>query len=412
MSSAKSIIRPLRYEDLGDFWEIVVLAGSEGYVPSLKEGRIKWFNKLMTELPGFSYYGAFREGKMYGGMAIGDFELNLRSHVVRLSSIGMIHTDMLHKKEKVCKDMMEFFIEDNKEKGVNILTLNPFRPDFYKQMGFGYSSCLYHYRIPPASFPNTGSKELLSYLEEKEKREYVESFNRFHKKTHGSINSAIKSTWFLENFEEKDECIIVAKENGIIRGGLTFSFGKEWEMVIEDMFYENSTVLLAFCSFIHSQSDQFKRVLFSTPDDYFYYLLHDPTDGMSNNENCTSTINNMFRVINVAGLFTELHDASFNEQNAVLEITVNDAFFPQNNGATVVEFINGKPSVCPSNKHGSNTIIKIKLDISDFSSLIIGAVNVKTLYRLGLVEISDITKLDIIESIFSISHKPFSAGGL
>lgn len=407
MSNIKSTIRPLLYEDLGDFWDIVVLSGSEGYYPNAKAGRIEWFNKLMTELPSFSYYGAYRDEKMVGGMAISDFELNVRSKMIRLSSIGMVHTDMLHKKEKICKDMIEYFIESNRQKGINMLTLTPFRPDFYKHMGFGYGSCVYNYRIPPLSFPDNGSKEYLVYMDESEKQEFLECLSRVSRITHG----AVRPFWLLGAFESGKR-ILVYKACDIIRGGLVFSFGQFRELVIEDMFYENVEVFNAFCSFLHSQSDQFDRILFSTPDEYFYYILHDPTDGIGKNECYTSTINNMFRVIDVAGLFGELSDVNFNNKNAVLEISIIDSFCPLNSGVTIVEFIDGKAFVCSLNSHTSSKSIKMKLDIADFSSLIIGAINIKALYRLGLLEISDTDNLELLESIFTIGQKPLSFGGL
>jgi predicted acetyltransferase len=154
-----SNIRNLNYNDLSDFWEIVVLAGSEGYYPNGKEGRIGWFKKIMDECNDFTYFGAFQNEKLLGGMAIGDFKLNLRSSIINLSGVGMVHTDMLHKKEKICKDMIKYFIDVNKAKGTNLLFLSPFRPDFYKSMGFGYGTSLYNNRISPSSFPALGSKE-------------------------------------------------------------------------------------------------------------------------------------------------------------------------------------------------------------------------------------------------------------
>ena len=344
---------------------------------------------------------------MVGGLAIGDFELNIRSQMVKLSSVGMVRTDMLHKKEKVCKDLMEYFIETNRQKGVNILTLTPFRPDFYKQMGFGYGSCLYNYRIPPMSFPNSGSKEFLSFIGQSEEQEVMDCYNRVWRKTHGAINGA----WFLNVFRSGRR-ILVYKSDGFIRGVLGFSSEKHREMVIEDMFYEEPKVLQAFCTFLHFQFDEFDRIMFSAPDEHFYYLLHDPTNGMAKNENCTSVINNMFRVIDVAGLFDELHNVNFNNQTAVLEIAIRDTFYPQNSGVTVVEFTNGKASVCTRQIPEVNVNLKIRLDISDFSSLIMGSINVKTLYRLGLLEISDTGSLDMLESIFTIGQKPLSVGGL
>jgi len=183
-------------------------------------GSLSWrLNKLATELPEFGYYGAFRNGQMVGGMGLGDFKLNLRSQIIRLSSVGMVRTDMLRKKEKICKDMMEYFIEINKQKGINMLTLSPFRPDFYKSMGFGYGSCLFNYRIPPSSFPNIGSKEYLSYIDKSDRKGYNESYNRIFERNHGMINSALQETWFFNGLEEDGKRTLVYRENGLIRGG-------------------------------------------------------------------------------------------------------------------------------------------------------------------------------------------------
>ena len=406
MSQTKSTIRPLLTEDLGDFWEM-----HDEYHPNGITRQVEWYDNLKIEWPGFSYHGAYRNNKIVGGMAINDYLLNLRSQIVRLSSVGMVRTDKLHKKEKVCKDMMEYFIEFNKQKGINVLTLTAFRPDFYKSMGFGYGSCLYNYRIPPSSFPNKGTKEFLSYISQSERKAYNEGYGKVFEKNHGMINGTEQAAWFHQVLEEGVKRTLAYKEGGVIRGGLAFT-SREREMTIENMFYDDTKVLHAFCSFIHSQADEFDRVLFSTPDEYFYYLLHDPTNGIAKNECCTSSINNMFRIIDVAGLFNELRDVNFNNQNAVIEISIRDTFHSQNSGVTVVEFTNGKVSVCSKQSSGANENIKMKIDISDFSSLIMGSINAKALYRLGLLETSDAGSLDMLEKIFTIGQKPLSVGGL
>lgn len=394
-------IRKLNYEDLSDFWEIVVLAGSEGYFPQYKEARIGWFKKIMDECNDFNYFGLFQNEKLFGGMAIGDFNLNLRSSIINLSGVGMVHTDMLHKKEKVCKEMIKYFIDINRVKGINLLFLSPFRPDFYKNMGFGYGTSLYNYRIPPNSFSNSGSKENLVYATDTDKQELLNCFNRIFRNTHGAIDR--NPFWLIETFGSGRRVVVYKNENKI-NGAIIFSFAQEKEMLIEEMFYENNEVLMSMCSFLNSQSDQFDRILFSTPDEYFYYILKDPLDGLKKLENYSSTIDNMFRVINVKGIFQELSNTNFNDQNVVLDISLTDSFFPENCGTTTIEFKNGWVKVLESSSDPDK--IEISLDISDFSSLIVGSVSIKTLHRLGLCKISDQTKLDSIDKIFIIGQKP------
>ena len=406
-ASSNSTIKLLNYEDLGDFWEL-----HDGYYPNDKQRRVEWFNLLATTLPEFDYYGAYRNGKMVGGMALSDCKLNLRSQIIKLASVGMLRTDMLHKKEKICKDMMEYFNETSRQRGINMLTLSPFRPDFYKKMGFGYGSSLYQYQISPLNFPNTGSKECLSYLDNSDRKEYNESYNMVFELNHGMINSEMKETWFLNGLEEDGKRTLVYKENEKIRGGLIYASWNDREMVIVDMFYEEVKVLYAFCAFIHSQSDEFDRISFSTPDEHFYYLLSDPSNGKAENEYCTNVVKNMFRVINVPGLFNELSDVNFHNQNAVLEIHVNDTFCPPNNGITVVKFVDGKVAVCEFDTIDSKNHTKIKIDIADFSSLIMGAISATMLYRLGLLGIESTADLDLLDRIFTIGQKPLSVGGL
>ena len=398
-----SIIKPISTTaDLGGFWEI--LAGSEGYYPNAKDGRLKWFKKLSKEV--LTYYGVFREGNMVGGMAIADFEVNVRMAMVKLSSVGMVHTDILHKKEKVCKDMMEYFIGMNREKGVNLLTLTPFRPEFYRQMGFGYGSCLYQYRIPPLSFPDSGSKDGLHYLGAERKQDYLDCVARISRKTHGMIRP-----FRLVTGPFGDGCRVLAYErNGEMKGVLAYSFPRDREMTIEEMHYGDTETLHAFCSFLHSQSDNFDRILFQTPDAHFYYLLRDPTNGTGPVECCTSAIHNMFRVIHVPGIFAELRDVSFNDQNTVIEVAMRDTLYPQNAGSTVVEFRNGHPIV-HSNYTGTIDA-RLALDVSDFSSLLMGSIGVRALHRLGLSKIQSEREVDLLDRVFSYGQMPLSEGGL
>ena len=396
-----TVVKKMPKRDLGDFWEIVVLAGSEGYYPQRKEGRVKWFTEISKECPGLDYYGAYRDDVLLGGMVIGDYTMNLRGAVIPLSGVGMVHTDMLHKKEKICKEMMAFFLQHNREKDVHLLYLSPFRPDFYKQMGFGYGSTAYDYRIPPASFPNTGAKEKLSYLPDKERTGFLDCYGRVMRKTHGMIS---RNVFFTEEQLGGGKRAVVYKEEGVITGVLVFSFGDEKEMVIHEWFCEDARAFRAFCSFLHTQSDQFHRILFTSADEYLYYALRDPTDGLRDLETCRCRVDNMFRVVDAAGLFRDLRDVNFGGANLILNLRVRDDFFAPNNGVTCIRFENGYPRVMEQQARAD---LEITLDVADFSSLMVGAVNPSALFRLGLLELSDTGKLKLLDTMF---HAPKPLG--
>lgn len=180
--------------------------------------------------------------------------------------------------------------------------------------------------------------------------------------------------------------------------------GKAKYMNIHEMFYENREALLDFCSFLHSQSDQIEWILYETPDEHFYYILERVTDDLNSLEISQCNVDNMYRVINVEGLFTEMHSTNFNGQNLELGIDLQDDFFQPNNGRTVIRFVEGYPQVLPV--ESKSVDVKIKLHVSDFSSLFMGAVNASTLYRLGLLDLPEKGYLEILDRLFMTPYKP------
>lgn len=395
-------VRELEHKDLSEFWDIVVMAGGDGYFPEHKEGRIKWFSRIMDECKDVTYYGGFNKGVLRGCMAVTTRKINIRQTMVSLVGIGMVNTDMLHKKEKVCKALMEYSIQLSSELGTNMLFLSPFRPDFYKKMGFGYGTTLYRYKIRPSWFRDKGNKNTLSYMKSDNMHEFMDCYSRIFMTTHGEAN---KSTFFAPFSLGGGKRVVIRRcEKGVISGALVFSFGKDKSMIIHEMFYEDNETLLDFCSFLHSQSDQIEWILYETPDEHFYYILERVTDNLNSLEISRCNVDNMYRVINVQGLFTEMNKTNFNGQNLVLSIDLQDDFYQPNNRKSVIRFVNGYPQVIPED---SKTVdVEIKLHVSDFSSLFIGAVNASTLYRLGLLGLTNKRYLEKLDLLFMTPNKP------
>ena len=87
--------------------------------------------------PNVSFHGCYRNDQLIGMMRWHDLSMNVHGTQMLTGGIGMVAVDLLHKKEKVAKTMLEGFIGSYRERGVSLVSLYPFRVDFYKQMGFG-----------------------------------------------------------------------------------------------------------------------------------------------------------------------------------------------------------------------------------------------------------------------------------
>ena len=140
-------------------------------------------------------YGAFREGRLLGGMQLHDYTMTFsssgspvdRTVQVPVGGVGMVAVDLLHKKEHVAHDLITFFLDHYRTRGMPLGLLYPFRPDFYKQMGFGYGTKMSEYRVRPSNLPTYGSKDHLVDLGPDDSELLLDYYNRYQARTHGML---------------------------------------------------------------------------------------------------------------------------------------------------------------------------------------------------------------------------------
>jgi predicted acetyltransferase len=141
MEKIMSLVKPMPESDLDKFAEIVSNAYPAFPLSSVEE--MERFKKNMGETyedDGRCIYGLYRDGELLGGMIFYDFQVNLFSRMCPAGGLGLVAVDLLHKKEKVAKEMLEFFLDHYYGRDFPLTMLYPFRPDFYKKMGFGFGT--------------------------------------------------------------------------------------------------------------------------------------------------------------------------------------------------------------------------------------------------------------------------------
>ncbi|QGQ98150.1 GNAT family N-acetyltransferase [Paenibacillus psychroresistens] len=354
------IVRKLTKQDLNDFWEIVVTASGEGHSRDYKAGRVQWFETILDEYNDFGYYGLFRDEILLGGMAIIDFRMNLLcSSLIEVGGVGMIHVDLLHKKEKVCRNMMLYFMELILGKGKNMVVLSPFNVDFYKKMGFGYGTKIHEFRVLPASFPKGSSRENLVHLNVEDKQLFIDCYKRFQAKTHGFLNQ----TWFgLQDIFGSQKRIVAYKKDDVIHGYIVFDFQAK-DLIVEEIIFETREALSELCTFLNAQSDQINRIIFRSHLEQAHFLFTDPTNGLNSLplETNVDGIGMMYRIINVQGIFEDLSNHNFNDQSCIVKISIRDTLLPSNNGSTIIQFQNGRSTRAEYDSFQ----VEINLDISD-----------------------------------------------
>ncbi len=147
-------IKPIPIKDFDSFCEIAANAYT-AFNWHVESERAK-LKKNMITARGFEAvqcYGAYEDRKLLGGLRLFDFPGMLFSQKILYGGGGFLAVDLLHKKEKIARDLVLFTIRHFRKKKSPIAVLYPFRPDFYRKMGFGYGAKINEYSVRPSDLP-------------------------------------------------------------------------------------------------------------------------------------------------------------------------------------------------------------------------------------------------------------------
>ena len=411
----QSEIRKMTKEDFSAFANIAIQAFPAGKenTPEYKEKLAAKRLRIQEQSGTIEFYGLFREGKLVGGMRLHSFEMNIFGKVVPAGGVGLVAVDLLHKKEKAAKELIGYFIRHFKEKGTSITMLYPFSPAFYKKMGYGYGTKINQYKIKPDSFPVGGSKEGLTMLTEADGDSIKGCYNRYATKNHGMI---LKTSFdIVSMFKNPGNRYVGYFCEGELKGYIIFGFEEQDQknflrnhLVIREFIYETPEALSALSVFLHTQSDQIERVILNTQDEALHYLLGDPANGSNHlipsvyHETNTSGVGLMYRMSSPETIADDFSGRNFNDVSASFSLRVHDSFLQEE--PAVLHFTLNE-GILQEGKEGDSEF-EITLDVSDLSSLLMGAVDAGKLYQYGKLTISSPAYLGVMKKAFQADIRP------
>lgn len=410
------LIRKLAEEQEFIAFSSIVADAYPGFKVETEEQRKKNVENLMKvqrERPNIHIYGIFEGEQILGGMRFHDFTMNLLSTKIKAGGIGLVAVDFLHKKEKIAKNIIEGFINHYLNEGVSMVLLYPFRPDFYKRMGFGFGTSMSQYRVKPANLPKGSSKSNISFKSEAEANQLLECYTRIYEKTNGLIEKY--ETDFKLLFQNPKNKVVAFTKDNITEGYIIYQFKTDDtnvlnnDIVVNQLIFENTSALSELMTFLNSQADQINHIIFNIQDEDFRFMLDDPRNETNNllfpvyHECSIQGTGIMYRIINTKGIFEELKGHNFNNQTCKLKISVLDNFVEANHGSYVIHFNEGRATV--KDIEGEYEV-EIGLDVADFSSLITCAVSFRSLLKYGRVSITNESYINTVNQIFASADKP------
>ncbi len=408
-------IKRLPDDDIDRFLEIVYDAYPVFQVVTdedRKKGRER-FDRANAD-PRNSLFGLYRNGELLGGIRLHDYRMNLFGRKVLAGGAGMLAVGLLHKKQHVAKELMQFYFRHFREKGAPLALLWSFRPDFYRNMGCGYGSKGYQYHLKPRQFPSGAPPEHIRYLTSDDIPRLTRYYNRVVDGTHGMIEES-ELGWEMILEKRREVKYIGFDSDGELSGYMAFSFQKgrptnflDNSLIVNDLVYDSPAVLAEFMAFLRTQADQVKEIIIRTQDDDFHHLLEDSrsTDedliGPIYHASHTAGIGIMYRLLDVNRIFDTLKNRNFAGQNLKISLTVNDTFLPENECCFIVCFEDGRPRVTENDAYD----VAVDINVSDFTSLIMGTVGFESLYRYSRVSLSDLQYLDQLHELFRTDRWP------
>ncbi len=409
-------IRKLAEDELAKFVDITANAYPGIKIVSAEDKkRMEDRTAKMAQDPTIDFYGLFAADELVGVMRFHDFTMNLLSNETLVGGLGGVAVDLLHKKERVAYDMVQYFLHHYREQGACLTTLYPFRHDFYHKMGFGYGGKISQYSVAPANLPRGSSKAHITPLTAADKEGLNACYNRLMARTNGLMAKSASSLDAL--FASPTAHVLGYKRDDEVQGYMVFTFRSnrndnflDHDLVVRELVYDHPEALQEMLTFLQVQADQVSRIVFVTQEEQFYFLLHDPRNQSRNiipsvwHESHAAGVGIMYRVIDVLRLFAVLAEHDFGGQTCRLRLQLTDSFLPENAGDYGLGFANGRfYTLSPTDP----TDATIQLDVAEFSSLVTGAIGFKQLYQYGLAKLSDPQWLDTVHRLFWTDQKPW-----
>jgi predicted acetyltransferase len=353
--------------------------------------------------------GAYRNGVLVGGMRMYDFTMCVRGAQVFTGGLGSVAVGLEHKRRGIARDLVAGYLNEYRARGAALGVLYPFRPDFYGRLGFGFGAKINRYRFALDALPTDGVRERVRILGPDDDEALLATYNRVQQHTNGLIRRERRPPVTREagahvlTFGYAEGAALAGYLAAEVRLGKAPQTNRN-DLFVHELVYETPAALAGLLAFAASQRDQFAALIVHTHDPDFHFAVCDPRNGSDRNlfppvyhETNTQGIGVMYRALDAAALVRALAGQAFGELDATVRIGLTDAFLPPNNGVLTIRFRRGRPHIAAA---GASADVDLAIGVAEFSSLVMGAVRLRSLVAYERAALSDLVWLDRLDAAF------------
>ncbi len=416
MERKNRMIRPLGPDDVEEYLTIYLMSypafkdiGDEGR--AYKRGLVL---DSMANDKDIHFMGLFEDDTLIAAMKLIDFNMNIFGEMQKATGLMALGVHPLHKRKGAALDMVRYFEKYTSESGAVIALLLPFRMDFYRQMGYGFESRLYEYRISTDKLPEYRDMSALRFLNKADFGDVLACHHDYVKKNHGMLDK------FSDEINDmRDDS--ASRRVGYFRDGrltsyIAYRYVCQSEVnytlnriEVDELIYDCPEELRALLGFLHLQSDQDQEVVLRTGEEDFFHIFDDPEDTSGYYvpfgclETNVSTINVMHKILEPERFVKAAAYRVFPDIDLKVCFETFDEM-KESRRRLLLVFNGGSWSV----GEGDSPDVTIRCRASDMASVFMGSAEVAALARLGVVEISDPSYTDRLDALFHVAQRPFS----
>jgi len=362
--------------------------------------------------PGVRVAVAEGDGAIAGAMLLYDFTMRVRERDAFAGGLGSVAVGLAHKRRGVARTMVRWYLEDFRARGAAFAVLHPFRPDFYRALGFGYGTPVRRYRFAPATLDARGARGTVRLLDPRDRDALIACDERVRARTNGLIAKAPARVDRL--LAEPALRHAGVEEDGVLRGFVQTAvrLGADGtananELLVRELAAESPAYEAALLGYLRSQQDQFARIVVESQDDALWLASADPRDGSDVLVAAPAThrvaelgLGVMYRVLDLERAFAHLGASA---APFALRVDSEDAFFPPTAAAPTFRFGPGGP---PVRDDAARPDATLRAGIAELSSLLAGSLRLRDVLARRLAELEPLDALAHVARVLDAPSPP------
>lgn len=345
-----------------------------------------------------------RDRNLVASMRLYSMQQWVHGHKLPVLGVASVAVAPEHRRHGYAREMMRYALREGYGRGDVASLLYPFRPSFYRNMGYALAGTVHQFEVRPDFLPLFSERERVRRARPGDVSAMTACYNAFAEATNGQLARSEQQISRIIG-PELGATFVCESETGEIEGYLVMRYGHEaepWARKAEvvERVWTTQTAYRGILGFLASMGDQWGQVILRAhPNETLENLLSDPRPPTYRHvKNLWFPVarqlkGTMFRILNVV---EALKRRRWGPANVSFTLTVEDLLLEENSGGFTVKIADGKAEV-RLGAAGED----LRTNIATLSSMFVGELAPSRAASIGELKVQDPQLLPVLDLAFA-----------